>query len=242
MRPFLFLLFTFNLFANFALLQKANKYFVQGKFTLAETYYQKYLKQNPEDFIANYNIGKIYYFKQEYDKAIKYLSIALEIKPEPKIKFLLANSYIEKGDIDRGISMLSNIIKKNSKFAEVYLNLGLVSLKYKNDKDTTINCWEKFLTLKPDDPQAPAIKKALEYLKQKKELTSEEKESVVTSLTQTVQPQPEKEPVTPSETPSHTPSSYKKKKTRVFYIPARLYRQKPVVKFKIKERKSITTE
>ena len=38
---------------------KANDYFEKGKFSLAEIFYVKVLKDHPDDYKANFNLGKI---------------------------------------------------------------------------------------------------------------------------------------------------------------------------------------
>ncbi len=162
---FLFLAIWYGLYAEEDYLKKAEKYFKEGKFSLAEIFYKKVLESSPDNFNVNYNLGKIYYYKNKFDLAIKYLETAYDIKSEKDIQFLIANCYIEKNQIQKGMTIYSNLLNEYSDYADVHLNAGLVYLKYLYNKEGTIYHWEEFLKLKPDDPQAPAIRKALQYLK-----------------------------------------------------------------------------
>lgn len=145
-------------------LSTANLYFNDGKFNLAEIFYRKFLEQKPDHFDANYSLGKICYFNGRYDEAAKYLQTAYDLKPEKEILFLMANAAVENRNAVKGLSMYSNLMKSNPDYGDVYLNAGLVAYKYLSNKELTINFWRTFLQLRPEDVQAPKIRKALEYL------------------------------------------------------------------------------
>lgn len=159
------LLISITLNAKEDYLEKADRYFREGKFSLAEIFYKKVLQQAPDSFVANYNLGKIYYNNDKYKNAIRHLKTAYDIKPEKEVLFLMASCYILDNQIKKGMSIYTNLLKKYPAYADVHLNAGLVYLKYLYNKESTIYHWEKFLKLRPDDPQAPAIRKALQYLK-----------------------------------------------------------------------------
>ncbi len=161
--------------------KKAEEYFRQGKFALSEIFYKKVIQTSPDNFQANYNLGKIYYYNDKYDLAIKYLQTAYDIKPSKEIQFLIANSYIEDKKVKQGVTIYSNILKEYPDFADVHLNAGLVSYKYLYDKESTIYHWEQFLKLKPNDEQSPAIRKALEYLRDPNFVLKNPNEKSITS-------------------------------------------------------------
>lgn len=146
-------------------LKKANDYFKQGKFSLAEIFYNKALQKQPEHFQANYNLGKIYFHQKQNKKAIKYLKRANDIKPDKTIVFMIANSHVNDNNPEKGLSVYSNLIKKYPAYADVYLNAGNIGYQYLYKKNITIANWERFLILRPNDPQSPNIRKALEYLR-----------------------------------------------------------------------------
>lgn len=151
--------------AEQSFLQKADEYFQNGKFSLAEIFYNKAVEEHPDNFDANYNLGKTYFFQKFYEKSIKYLQTAYDIKPANEIMFHIANCFASIGNPQKALSIYSNIIERDPGYADVYLNGGNIGLRQLYNKYITIAHWEKFLALKPNDPQAPNIRKALEYLR-----------------------------------------------------------------------------
>ncbi len=170
-KVFIYLILLFNfiiyipLYGNNDYLSKANKYYNEGKFSLAQIFYQKALENKPDSFIANYNLGKIYFYDKDYKNALKYFQRASDLKEDKEITFFIANSYAMAGKPEKALSIYSNILKKYPDYADVYLNAGLVSFKKLYNKKLTIYFWENFLKIRPNDTQAENIKKALAYLK-----------------------------------------------------------------------------
>ncbi|MBN1899413.1 MAG: tetratricopeptide repeat protein [Spirochaetes bacterium] len=159
------LIFISSLFTSEEYLQKADKNFQDGKFALAEIYYRKVLQEKPDNFQANYNLGKVLYYNNKYKDSLKYLQTAYDIKPDRDIQFLMARDYVESGEVKQGLSIYSNLLQDDSHYSDAHLEAGLVFLKYLYDKKGTIYHWETFLIQKPNDEQAPQIRKALEYLR-----------------------------------------------------------------------------
>ncbi len=162
---FLFIWTNFVYGADNEYLKKADKYFKEGKFSLAEIFYKKVIKSEPDSFKANLNLGKIYFYQDDFKKALKYLNTANDIKSDLKTKFLIANTYVMLNKPEIAMTYYSNIIKSKPDYSDVYLNAGLVSFKKLYNKKLTIYFWENFLKLRPDDKQASNIRKALSYLK-----------------------------------------------------------------------------
>ena len=146
-------------------LQKADQFFLDGKLSLAEIYYNKVLNTKPEDFNANYNLGRIYNVQDEFKKAIKYLQTAYDLQPSNEIMFHIANCHAGMKEPEKALEMYSNIIKKDPDYTDAYLNAGQIGLKQLYKKEVTIENWEKFLVLRPNDIQASNIRIALEYLR-----------------------------------------------------------------------------
>lgn len=149
-------------------LDKANNYFKDGKFSLAEMFYVRALKEHPDDYKANLNLGKIYYRQQMYDKALTTLQMAYDLNSSDEIMFIMANCYVDGNKPRKGLSIYSNLMASNPNNADYHLNAGVVGYKRLYNKHITITHWEKFLTLRPHDPQSPDIRKALKYLKDPK--------------------------------------------------------------------------
>jgi len=217
----------FTLNAKESYLKKADRYFSEGKFSLAEIFYKKVLQETPDSFVANYNLGKIYYNNDKYKNAIKHLKTAYDIIPDKEVLFLMASCYILDNQIKKGMSIYTNLLKKYPDYADVHLNAGLVYLKYLYDKEGTIYHWENFLKLRPDDPQAPAIRKALQYLKDPNFVLKP--------------PSTEKE--TPTGTGTETVTVTETGATALpVIIKGKDLKTKSEEKYKLKEKKTITTE
>jgi tetratricopeptide (TPR) repeat protein len=146
-------------------LEKADQYFQDGKLSLAEIFYNKALNTRPDNYDANYNLGRIYYFQDEHKKGIKYLQTAYDLQPSNEIMFHIGNCYAGMDQPEKAMEIYSNIIKKDPDYADTHLNAGQVALKQLYKKEITIANWEKFLVLRPNDTQASNIRKALEYLR-----------------------------------------------------------------------------
>ncbi len=146
-------------------LQKADKYFLDGKFSLAEIFYLKALKEKPDDYDINHNLGRIYYNQEEYKKAIQHLQTAYEIKPENEIMYRIALCYDGLEKPEKALTIYNDIIKKDPNYAKANLEAGIIGVKKLYDKQIAITNWERFLVLRPNDVQASNIKIALGYLR-----------------------------------------------------------------------------
>ncbi len=73
---------------SFAQLNKANKYFEEGKYIDAITYYQKVLKKETNNKEANQKIALSYRKIKDYQSAETYFAKAVEISPEESTNYL----------------------------------------------------------------------------------------------------------------------------------------------------------
>jgi tetratricopeptide (TPR) repeat protein len=70
------------------------------------------------------------------------------------------------GDTKLAERMYRNAIRLNPDDAPAYKNLGLVLRSQGGDRAEIVTLWRRFLALKPDDPQAGAIRAELAKLEQ----------------------------------------------------------------------------
>ncbi len=145
--------------------QKADGYFLDGKFSLAEIYYLKALKEKPDNYDINYNLGRIYYKQEEYKKAIQQLQTAYEIKPKNEIMFRIALCHDALEKPEKALSIYNDIIMKDPNYAKANLEAGIIGVKKLYNKQIAITNWERFLVLRPNDIQASNIRIALGYLR-----------------------------------------------------------------------------
>jgi type IV pilus assembly protein PilF len=67
---------------------------------------------DPADYITQYDIGLVYYYRERYDQAIPHFEKAIQLRPDfaPAINGL-GNSYSAKGDWDKAIEAYQKIIE-----------------------------------------------------------------------------------------------------------------------------------
>jgi len=145
---------------------KAVKYFYQKKLEMAEILFQEELKKNPENELAYSYLGDIFLEKQRYDGALNLYRKSLDIKPDnAENYFRIGQIYYYKKDPDLAIGNFIKSFKLDPKLTFAYYHIGLSYLMLKRDKTGTIESWEKFLALAPEDAQYEKIRRAIELLK-----------------------------------------------------------------------------
>ena len=145
---------------------KAVKYFYQKKLEMAEILFQEDLKKNPENELAYSYLGDIFLSKKRYDGALNLYRKALNINPDDADNyFRIGQIYYYKKDADLAIGNFIKSYKLDPKLTFAYYHIGLSYLMLKRDKEGTIQNWEKFLSLAPEDAQYEKIRRAIELLK-----------------------------------------------------------------------------
>lgn len=101
-----------------SLINIGNVYFKQGKYKKAKKYYKKALKKDEQNILASNNLGNVYLkTEKDYEKGIKYLSIALS-SPEDAPPYSLdtfAMLYARVGNKEKALELLSLACKKLEK-------------------------------------------------------------------------------------------------------------------------------
>ena len=146
--------------------KKAEKYFFQKKFEMAEILFQQVLKSDPENTRAYSYLGDIFLYKKRYDGALNLYQKALDIEPgNAENYFRIGQIYYYKklGGLSIDNFQKALTMDKSLKFA--YYHIGLSYLMLERDKDNTIKYWETFLRRAPEDPQYEKIQRVIELLK-----------------------------------------------------------------------------
>lgn len=117
--------------------------------------------------LANYYAGNIYLRQGEYKKAIEHLSA---YKGEDKIisiqtKALIADAYVELGELDKAISNYKDAIKSENIMTTpfVLLKLGQVYEMQKNNVEA-LNCYKRIKTEFPASQEYREIEKYISRL------------------------------------------------------------------------------
>ncbi len=148
---------------------RATKYFFQKKFEMAEVLFQEVIKKDPENSLAYSYLGDILLKKQQYDGAMNLYQRAMDISPE------IAENYFRMGQIhyykkngELAVEFFTKTLAKNDKIKIAYYHRGLAYLMLMRDKEKTIENWETYIRLVPEDPQYDSIKRVIELLKDPK--------------------------------------------------------------------------
>lgn len=84
--------------------KKGNGYYKAGKWKEAERAYLTAQRYRPDSYIINYNLGNIYFKKEDYDKAISYFQKAVEgEKGFFEGYYNLGTAYVKKGLLNEAI-------------------------------------------------------------------------------------------------------------------------------------------
>jgi tetratricopeptide (TPR) repeat protein len=89
-------------------------YIQKGDLEKGQEYFVKALEISPEDEVAAYNVGQIFFSNQRPDEAIKYYKLAIQIKGDwPKPYLRLGYAYLNKGDFDSALEYLNRFVEMN---------------------------------------------------------------------------------------------------------------------------------
>jgi tetratricopeptide (TPR) repeat protein len=148
---------------------RATKYFFQKKFEMAEVLFQEVIKKDPENALAYSYLGDIFLKKQQYDGALNLYLKAIDIRPDiAENYFRLGQIYYFKKNADLAIENFNKTLMKDDKLKVTFYHIGLTYLMLMRDKDKTIEYWENYIRLVPEDPQYDSIKRVIELLKDPK--------------------------------------------------------------------------
>jgi tetratricopeptide (TPR) repeat protein len=83
----------------------------QNKLNEAQEYFKESIAASPKDEVLAYNVGEIFFSNQGYDEAIKYFTLASEIKPEwPDPYLKLGYVFLNKADYASAIAKFEKFL------------------------------------------------------------------------------------------------------------------------------------
>lgn len=114
-------------------LTRADIFFSENKTRDSKTVLEAIEKKFPDNTEALLKLAELYFFVQNYQKAIDYCNNALK-RDESIAKgyYLKGNIYRESGDTSKAISSLQTAIEQDNKFADAYFEIGLLYASRKN--------------------------------------------------------------------------------------------------------------
>ncbi len=130
--------------------QLGNRYLAEKLFTEAIFEYKKFLKDNPNDAVVNYNLGYSYSELGEHKKAINYLQKAAQLNNQDHDTYArLGFSYDQLGRYEEAIENYKKALAVNPDDAVDYYNIG-VAYTYLKNYGEAIKYYEMALQRNPD--------------------------------------------------------------------------------------------
>jgi tetratricopeptide (TPR) repeat protein len=123
----------------------------QGKVDTAFMYAKKAIRIDPNDPIANHNIGKALVMRKKYKEAIPHLEKAARNTKFYHWVFMLGIAYYHNKQPQKAIQAYSRVIRMNPRFGPAYSNMGGAYAMIGKMKPA-VNSWRKALKLQPNLP------------------------------------------------------------------------------------------
>ncbi len=139
-----------------------------GKLPEAEKSLLLALKNEPEHFDANFELGLVYE-KMNNSKTLKYLDKALDLEPShPDVMFAKGSYLKNKGNTKAALDLYKQIVLIDPTFADAHLNSGIIWLE-KNDLGQARNHFNMAIESDPTFPQAYYFRGLVNALQGRKE-------------------------------------------------------------------------
>lgn len=146
--------------------KKASSYFFKKNFDMAESLLLQVIEKNPEHALAHAYLGDIFLMKKRYDGALDLYKKSIELDPAPgENYFRIGQIYYYKKNGSMAIMYFKKALAADEKLKFARYHLGLTYLVIMRDKDNTIQNWEAYIGMAPEDPQYENIKRAIELLR-----------------------------------------------------------------------------
>jgi len=102
-------------------------YTAKEEWVKAETIYKDLLKLDPKNGTANYQLGLIYYYRQNYPEALKYLEVSLKMSPFDYYSMLM-NGWTRyfMGQKDEAKTLFERVLRYTPQDASALEGLGLI--------------------------------------------------------------------------------------------------------------------
>ncbi len=125
----------------------------RGRYGEAIANFNHVLRKNPQSAKAYYGLAITWEDKGDYDKALEFLSKAIEIEPEAKYFYLRALVWLKKNNCERAIEDNTSAINTNPTVAAAYINRAYCYRKI-GKLEIAVADYDKVLELTPDDKKA----------------------------------------------------------------------------------------
>ena len=144
---------------------RAEQHYFKKNFHTAAELLKRVVEADPEHAQAHAYLGDVYLVERDADRAISHIRIAIELSKDPSREwFRLGQALYLKGDAARALDAYARAYRGDPQLHEVHFQTGAVHLHLLRDAKATVRDWLNFRRLRPDDPQGPAIDRAIHLL------------------------------------------------------------------------------
>ncbi len=141
---------------------------------IGDEYLQTALGIAPKTTEDHYNVGRIYFYLEEYDEAASALIVPVQEEYEPALS-LMGQIYLARKDYDNARATYSQILSRNNESKDAYNGLALCAIAV-SDPDTALDYIMKGLSLSGEDgKQALYFNEIVAYEKKLDFLTARDK-------------------------------------------------------------------
>ncbi|MBD3346968.1 MAG: tetratricopeptide repeat protein [Chitinivibrionales bacterium] len=113
---------------------------------------EKVIETDPDNIVANRELGNIYFNDKEYSKAIPLLQKAYEKKANADVAYKIGKSYLETGNTQSAIDYLNKTLKEKPGLHQARLDLARTYYQMGNYKDA-IDEYEKSIDKAKSEPK-----------------------------------------------------------------------------------------
>lgn len=157
------------------LFQRAEEHFFSRRYNTSLALFLRVLESNPEHGKAHNYCGDIYLIQKNLEKASYHFRIAAEIGPEKhKAEFRLGQIAYLRKDGQAASDHLRQSLELSPDFAPSIFYQGLVAWKLNENREEAALKWEKYISLRPQDPHRVAIQQAIDHLRSDADEKAEE--------------------------------------------------------------------
>jgi len=150
------------------LLERAQQHIIAKRYRVAEKLLEIVKHKDPENATAYSLSGDIHLTLRELDEAETDYRLALELSArKDREYFRLGQLFYIKENADESSSFFLKALNQNPGMYITRFYMGMIELTLRRNKEKTIDHWEAYRRLQPDDPQGPEIDRAIALLKRK---------------------------------------------------------------------------
>jgi cytochrome c-type biogenesis protein CcmH/NrfG len=124
------------------------------------------LTGTPADLPALTDLANLNWDIEDFAQAAVWYRRALEIDPNnPDLHTDLGTALFYENQVDESLAEFQQALEINPDHAQALINMGIVLIEARNDRDGAIALWQHFLETSPDHPRAGMIREEIANLR-----------------------------------------------------------------------------